>query len=161
MKKIFLGILLFSIPIFALGTKTEIYSKIQNEYDPTNGSIKIVEQKNGTLLIKGSRGEAKIKFNGEDVDNVIISHRFRIMEQDKLLMENLLNNVRYFIEEPELINSKLLPETQKFYKLTIEARTSGMGLFTKALDAVLVNKTWALLHGGNGEQTVIMKIERK
>ena len=45
--------------------------------------------------------------------------------------------------------------------MTIEARISGRGIVTKALDAVLVSKTWALLHGGDGEQQVTIKIERK
>ena len=76
-------------------------------------------------------------------------------------MENLLINTGYFINEPEIVNSRLSDETAKDYDMTIEARISGRGIVTKALDAVLVSKTWALLHGGDGEQQVTIKIERK
>lgn len=161
MKKFLFGIFLFAIPMFALDTKSEIYARISDEYDPTNGSIRISQERNGDILVKGSRGESRIKFDGENVSKVIIKHRFRNQIQDKALMENLLINTGYFINEPEIVNSRLSDETAKDYDMIIEARISGRGIVTKALDAVLVSKTWALLHGGDGEQQVTIKIERK
>lgn len=160
MKKILL-VFLLSVPLFALGTKSEIYSRITNEYDPTNAGIKIKEQKNGDILIKGARGESKIKFEGENISKIIITHRFKNEIQDKALMENLLINTGYFINEPEIVRSKLSNETQKDYEIIIEARISGKGVVTKAIDMALVSKTWGLLHGGNKEQLVTIKIIKK
>ena len=102
MKKILL-VFLLSVPLFALDTKSEIYSRITNEYDPTNAGIKIKEQKNGDILIKGPRGESRIKFEGENISKIIITHRFKNEIQDKALMENLLINTGYFINEPEIM----------------------------------------------------------
>lgn len=160
MKKFILGILI-SVPLFALDTRSGIYSRIANEYDPTNAGIRIKGEKNGDILIKGARGESKIKFEGENVSKIIITHRFKNEIQDKALMENLLINTGYFIDEPEIVRSKLSNETQKDYEMTIEARISGKGVVTKAIDMALVSKTWGLLYGGNKEQLVTIKITRK
>ena len=160
MKKILIFIL-FSVPLFAIDTRSNIYARIMNEYDPSNEGIKIKEEKNGDILIKGPRGESRIKFEGENISKVTITHRYKNEIQDKALIENLLINTGYFIDEPQIVNSRLSKETEKKYEMTIEARISGKGIITKAIDMALVSKTWGLLYGGNKEQLVTIKITRK
>ena len=45
--------------------------------------------------------------------------------------------------------------------MTIEARISGKGVITKAIDMALISKTWGLLYGGDKEQLVTIKIIKK
>lgn len=76
-----------------------------NEYDPSNEGIKIKEEKNGDILIKGPRGESRIKFEGENISKVIITHRFKNEIDIYIKEEN--DNILYIIDESAVIENEI------------------------------------------------------
>ena len=160
MRRLILLIMVcFHILTFSFDTKEEIYHRIAEEYDTENKGIRIYEKK-GILNIEGPRGISKIYFQGNIIEKIIITHKVKNIMVDRPLIENLLLNTGYFINEPEILNSRL-SEKSEGYMMEMDIKLSGIGIVSKIFDMVYFSKTYGLLYNDGREKQLTIRITKK